>query len=215
LPTVEKREKKKGTMAEKTKRSKPSTKANVGATAAHKSSTGARTLCVDVGGTGLKAIVLDEEGKEQCERRRIPTPRPATPAAVLAGLRSMLLDMPAFDRVSVGFPGVVKQNVVHTAPNLDRGWAGYALGTELSKVTGKPVRVLNDAGVQGYGVIKGKGVEMMLTLGTGMGCALFVDGTYVPNVELAHHPLRNKKTYEELVSYASFSRPCSRSSIRT
>ena len=169
-------------------------------------SKGPRTLCIDVGGTGLKAIVLDEAGRSQCERRRIPTPRPATPAAVLAALRSMILDVPAFDRVSVGFPGVVKANVVRTAPNLDEGWSGYQLGAELAKNTGKPVRVLNDAGVQGYGVVKGKGVEMMLTLGTGMGCALFVNGTYVPNLELAHHPFRGKKTYEELISDAALKR---------
>lgn len=166
-------------------------------------SSGARTLCIDVGGTGLKAVVLDETGKAQCERQRVPTPRPATPAAVLSAIQTMLVDLPAFDRVSVGFPGVVKANVVATAPNLDEGWAGCALGAALGKLTGKPVRVLNDAGVQGYGVVKGKGVEMMLTLGTGMGCALFVDGTYVPNLELAHHPLRGKKTYEDLVSDAA------------
>jgi polyphosphate glucokinase len=168
---------------------------------------GARTLCIDVGGTGLKAIVLDEVGTHLCERVRIPTPRPATPAAVLAGLRSMLLDLPEFDRVSVGFPGVVKNHVIRTAPNLDGEWAGVALGAELEKMTGKPARVLNDAGVQGFGAITGKGVEQMLTLGTGMGHALFVDGRYVPNVELAHHPLHGKKkTYEDFVSDKALSR---------
>ena len=161
---------------------------------------GARTLCIDVGGTGLKAIVLDEKGTQLCERVRVPTPRPATPKAVLAGIHTVLLDLPEFDRVSVGFPGVVKNRVVHTAPNLDGDWAGVALGADLEKMTSKPTRVLNDAGVQGFGAISGKGVEMMLTLGTGMGHALFVDGRYVPNIELAHHPLHGKhKTYEDFV----------------
>jgi polyphosphate glucokinase len=69
----------------------------------------------------------------------------------------------------------------------------------LSVKLGRPVRVLNDAGVQGFGVIEGKGLEMVITLGTGMGCALYIDGHYVPNLELAHHPFRHGKTYEEYV----------------
>jgi polyphosphate glucokinase len=166
-------------------------------------SSGPKTLCLDIGGTGIKAIVLDEKGKPMNERQRIETPRPATPAAVLAVVREILKATPAFDRVSVGFPGVVKRDIVHTAPNLDQGWAGFPLGREIAKLTSKPSRVLNDAGVQGYGVIQGKGTEMILTLGTGMGCAIFVDGKYVPNVELAHHPFNGKHTYEEHVSNAA------------
>ena len=77
---------------------------------------------------------------------------------------------------------------------------------ELTDLTRLPVRVLNDAGVQGYGVIEGRGVEMLLTLGTGMGCALFVEGRYVPNIELAHHPFRKGKTYEEWVGNAVLER---------
>jgi polyphosphate glucokinase len=161
---------------------------------------GPRTLCVDIGGTGIKAIVLDETGAHLCERQRVPTPRPATPEAVLSTLQKLLETLPAFDRVSVGFPGVVKQHVTHTAPNLDEGWAGFPLGAEVEKLTGKPTRALNDAGVQGYGAITGEGIEMMITLGTGMGCALFVNGVYVPNLELAHHPFRKKYTYEQFIS---------------
>jgi polyphosphate glucokinase len=157
------------------------------------------TLCLDIGGTGIKAIVLDGNGGPLCERQRVETPRPATPAALLAAIQGLLSQLPAFDRVSVGFPGVVKQHVVHTAPNLDEGWSGFALGAELEFLTGKPTRVLNDAGVQGYGAIAGKGVEMILTLGTGMGCALFVNGVYVPNLELAHHPLRKGSSYEDYI----------------
>jgi polyphosphate glucokinase len=160
---------------------------------------GPNTLCVDVGGTGIKIIVLDGVGRPLCERQRVDTPRPATPASVLGAIQELIKLMPAFDRVSVGFPGVVKRNVVYTAPNLDDGWAGYELGAELEKITGQPTRVLNDAGVQGYGAIGGQGVEMILTLGTGMGCALFINGIYAPNIELAHHPLRKGKTYEEYI----------------
>ncbi len=104
-----------------------------------------------------------------------------------------------FDRISVGFPGVVVDGVTKTAPNLHPKWTGFPLAKKLEHTLKKPVRVANDAGVQGFGDIEGRGVEMLLTLGTGMGCALFNDGRYVPNLELAHHPLRKGKTYEEYV----------------
>jgi polyphosphate glucokinase len=162
------------------------------------------TLCVDVGGTGLKAIVLDSKGAPVTERLRIDTPRPATPDTLVRGIAQLIAPLPAsYDRVSVGFPGVVQDHVVRTAPNLDGDWAGIRLGHELEKLTARPVRVLNDAGVQGFGVIEGKGVEMVLTFGTGMGTALYLDGHYVPNLELAHHPLRKGKTYEETVDNAT------------
>jgi polyphosphate glucokinase len=157
------------------------------------------TLTLDVGGTGIKGIVLDDDGKPVVERVRIVTPRPATPEAVVGVIEQIVKQMPAFDRVSVGFPGVVDENVVCTAPNLDGEWGKYPLGKQIEKIAKKPVRVLNDAGVQGYGVIEGKGVEMVLTFGTGMGTALFLDGKYVPNLELAHHPFKNDKTYEDCV----------------
>jgi polyphosphate glucokinase len=158
---------------------------------------GTRTLAIDIGGTGLKALILDEHGKPLTERARVVTPRPATPEAVLRDVLALIKPLGKFDRISVGFPGVVVDGVTKTAPNLDSSWEGFALGKALADATAKPVRVLNDAGVQGFGVIEGRGLEMLLTLGTGMGCALFMDGTYVPNIELAHHPFRKGKTYEE------------------
>lgn len=158
-----------------------------------------RTLCIDVGGTGLKALIADAKGKPLTERVRVETPRPATPKAVVAALVGLVKTARKFDRVSVGFPGVVSEGIVRSAPNLDGKWAGFPLADVLAKKLGKKVRALNDAGVQGYGVIEGLGVEMVLTLGTGMGCALYLDGRYVPNLELAHHPFRDGKTYEEYV----------------
>lgn len=159
-----------------------------------------RTLCIDVGGTGLKALVVDAKGKPLTERVRVETPRPATPKAVVDALVKLVKNAGKYDRVSVGFPGVVSEGIVRSAPNLDGNkWSGFALADVLAKKLGKKVRALNDAGVQGYGVIEGLGVEMVLTLGTGMGCALYLDGRYVPNLELAHHPFRNGKTYEEYV----------------
>ena len=159
--------------------------------------TSPRTLAVDIGGTGLKALILDARGKALTERARVETPRPATPRAILAALGKLVAPLGKFDRVSAGFPGVVKQGVTMTAHNLDHGWLSFDLAKALGDLFGRPARVLNDAGVQGFGVVRGKGLEMLLTLGTGLGCALFMDGKYVPNLELAHHPYRKGRTYED------------------
>lgn len=166
-----------------------------------------RTLAIDVGGTGIKMLVLDEKGVPVNERARELTPKPSKPGAVLKVIASMLATQPPFDRVSVGFPGVVVNGVVHTAPNLGGAiWRGRNFQADLEKLTGKPVRVINDADLQGYGVIDGSGVELVLTLGTGMGAALFVNGHLVPNLELGHHPFEKGKTYEERVSDAALKR---------
>src|SRR5690349_15205021 len=105
-------------------------------------------------------MVLDFEGKPQNEKVRVDTPRPATPKAVLGALSKVIEAQPAFERVSVGFPGVVVEGTVQTAPNLDEGWPTFPLARELSILTGRPVKVANDADVQGLGVIEGKGLEM-------------------------------------------------------
>jgi polyphosphate glucokinase len=158
-----------------------------------------RTLCIDIGGTGLKSMIVSAQGKPLSERDRVETPRPATPRAVGAALLRIVPSRTEFDRVSVGFPGVVIDGVVKTAPNLHGTWAGFDLATSILKATGRPTRALNDAGVQGHGAIQGRGVEVCITLGTGFGFSLFVNGHYVPNVELGHHPFRKGKTYEDLL----------------
>lgn len=158
-----------------------------------------RTLCIDVGGTGLKAIVVDPDGHAVTERGRVETPRPATPHSVLAAIEGLAAAQGAYDRVSIGFPGVVEGGVTRTAPNLDDGWTDFPLAAELERRLGKPARAANDAGVQGLGVIEGTGTEIVVTLGTGMGFGLYIDGRYVPNIELGHHPFKNGKTYEERV----------------
>jgi len=118
----------------------------------------------------------------------------------MSTLWALIEPLGEFDRVSVGFPGVVVEGVIATAPNLGtKEWRGFDLARAIADKTRRPARVLNDAGVQGYGVIEGKGVEMILTLGTGMGHALYSDGNYVPNIELAHHPFKKGKTYEEYI----------------
>jgi len=163
-----------------------------------------RTLAIDIGGTGLKALVLGTKGEPLTERVRVPTPRPATPGAVWKSLRLLVEPLGDFQRNSVGFPGVVIHGVVRTAPNLHPLWRGQNLERELERRLGKPTRAMNDAGVQGFGVIEGTGLEMLLTLGTGMGSALYIDGKYVPNLELAHHPFRHGKTYEQYIGGAAF-----------
>lgn len=154
------------------------------------------TLAIDIGGTGLKAMLLDPKGKPLGERLRVPTPEPATPKAVLSALDGLQAQLPGYDRVSVGFPGVVKRGTTYVAANLHPEWAMFRLQHALEQRWKKPARVANDAAVQGYGAVKGEGVEMIVTLGTGMGSALFTDGKLCPGLELGHHPWR-KKTYED------------------
>jgi polyphosphate glucokinase len=154
------------------------------------------TLAIDIGGSGLKAMLLDAVGKPVSERERVLTPPVPAPKPVLDGLDQLQKLLPKFDRVSVGFPGVIKHGTTFTAANLHSGWVGFPLQEELEKRWKKPVRVANDAAVQGYGAVQGEGVELTLTLGTGMGSALFTEGRLCPGLELGHHPWR-KHTYED------------------
>jgi polyphosphate glucokinase len=155
------------------------------------------TLAVDIGGSGMKVMALNPKGSPVTERLRTPTPDPATPLKMMAILEKLKEQMPAFDRVTVGFPGVIKDGKTMTAANLHPDWIGYALKARLENRWKKPVQLMNDAAVQGYGAISGKGVEMILTLGTGLGSALFVDGRLCAGLELGHHPWRKGKTYED------------------
>jgi polyphosphate glucokinase len=155
------------------------------------------TLSIDVGGSGLKAMLLDPAGKPVSERMRVATPEVPTPQSVLEGLDQLHAQLPDFDRVSVGFPGVIKHGVTMGAVNLHPSWAGFPLQDELEKRWKKPVRVGNDADIAGYGAIQGQGLELVLTLGTGMGAALFINGHLCPGLELGHHPFRKGKTYED------------------
>lgn len=166
---------------------------------------GLKTLAFDIGGSGLKATVLDERGKMLTERVRIETPQPCPPAALLEKLKELLAQLPAFDRVSVGFPGVVRHGKILSCKNLGSDeWSGYNLQKAIAKVTGKPTLVINDADMQGLGAAKGKGVELVITLGTGLGSALFEDGRLAPHIELAHIPFRKGQTYEQQLGNKAF-----------
>ncbi len=161
------------------------------------------TLSIDIGGSGIKAMVLDRSGEPVTERQRLDTPRPATPEAVLATVAELTGHFGDYERVSVGFPGVVRFGVVSTGVNFDGDWTAVPLAGAISEITGKPCRAANDADVQGYGAIAGSGLEMVITLGTGMGSAMFTNGHLAPNLELGHHPLAEGRTYEEWIGEAA------------
>lgn len=170
-----------------------------------------RTLAFDIGGSGLKALVLDATGKAVTDRVRVETPYPCPPERLIAELAKIAAPLEPYERVSVGFPGVVRDGRVYTAPNLSRrsgpdsevdpkvqaAWHTFDLADALSAALGVPVRVANDADLQGGDVVSGKGVEVVLTLGTGLGSAVYADGRLALHLELAHHPFRNGHTYEE------------------
>jgi len=167
-------------------------------TSGKKSAAGLKTLAFDIGGSGLKASVLDKNGEMVTERVRVDTPKPCPPALLLKKLKELTAQLPPFDRVSVGFPGPVRKGRTLSSANLGAGeWKGFDLRRAIAKQTGKPTIVINDADMQGLGAIKGAGVEMVITLGTGLGSALFEDGRLAPHIELAHIPFRKGQTYEE------------------
>jgi polyphosphate glucokinase len=162
-----------------------------------------RTLTVDIGGSGVKVMVLDEAGNALTERSRVETPQPPKPDAVINAIAQLASGQGEFHRVSVGFPGVVRGGVTETAVNLDPDWIGFGLAAVLSQRLDKPVRVINDADMQGLAAISGEGVELVITLGTGFGSALFLDGKLVPNLEMGHHEFRKGETYEQQLGRAA------------
>jgi len=164
------------------------------------------TLAIDIGGSGLKMLVLDSKGQPVTKKTRVKTPKPAVPEAILEALDIQFEAHGKFDRISVGFPGVVINGVTKSAPNLHSDWIGFDLTKAVKELTSVPVRVANDADIQGFGVIKGHDIELVLTLGTGFGSALFVDGVLVPNLELGHHPFKDSQTYETLLGQTARSR---------
>lgn len=165
------------------------------------------TLAIDIGGTSIKMMVLNATGQPITEYLHELTPNPATREAVCHLIYDMIQRLTVkFDRISVGFPGVVKQGVVLTAHNLHPTWIDFSFQDELIRVTNHPTRVANDADIQGFGDIINIGVELVITLGTGVGSALFINGQLVPNLELGHHPFQNNDTYEDLLGKKALER---------
>ena len=176
-----------------------------------------RTLSFDIGGTGLKASVLSRHGELLHEPVRTPTPYPLRPEQLVAALAKLTTGLPAYQRVSAGFPGMMRSGRILSAPHfispagpegkpsaeLVRAWTGFDLQSALAATLGKPCRAANDADVQGAAVVKGEGLELVITLGTGVGTALFWQGKLAPHLELAHHPLgKGGRTYNEVLGEA-------------
>lgn len=134
------------------------------------------------------------------EYEKIGTPSPATPENVIQSIVDLIKNFGDFDKVSVGFPGYVRNEIVFTAPNLgNEYWNHIPFSERLSDLLKKPVRVVNDADLQGLGIAKGKGLEMVITLGTGFGTALLMNGNLLPHFEIAHHPLSKERDYDQYI----------------
>ena len=150
-------------------------------------------LGIDIGGTGIKGALVDANtGELRSERIRHKTPGVATPENVFEVVAQLRDDFSWKGPVGCGFPGIIKEGVVHSAANLDDSWIGVSLSERLTKLFGQPAQCLNDADAAGlaeiaYGAGKGySGVMLMITVGTGLGTALFLDGKLVPNTEFGH-----------------------------
>jgi polyphosphate glucokinase len=173
------------------------------------------TLAVDVGGSGLKASVLASDGSMLLDRVRIDTPYPCPPETLveaLGGLTAPLLAQVPAQRASVGVPGMVRHGCVVNITPLARltydgprdlamadRWMGFDLGQALAEVFEMPTKVVNDADMQGCAVVTGEGTEFVLTLGTGIGTALFSEGRLLPHMELSHGPFRDGLTTDVLL----------------
>ena len=164
-----------------------------------------KILSIDIGGSHVKATILNKEGELQMDYERVDTPAPANPVNLINTIKNLVKRLPGYDRVSVGFPGYVKNGVIITAPNLGTDfWKNVDLKQMLEAELGTPVGVVNDADMQGLGVVSGKGFEMVITLGTGFGTALLQDGYLLPHLELAHHPFARKNSYDEYIGEKAF-----------
>jgi polyphosphate glucokinase len=161
-------------------------------------------LAIDIGGTGIKAGLLDPNGKFLTDHLRIKTPHHCNPKKMLKTLAALVKDFDRYDRVSIGFPGYVRDGVVFTAPHLGtRAWKGFELAKAMQKKLGRPVRLVNDADVQGLAAIKGKGLELVCTLGTGFGTAWFRDGELMPHMDLAHMAVHPKHDFDDYLGDAT------------
>ena len=174
------------------------------------------TLCIDIGGTGLKAALVNLDGEMVSERVKIKTPYPCPPEVLADKLQKLTADLGDYDRISVGFPGLVRAGIVGNVPALTRTsyagetdpalvdlWHGHNLQAALQSVFPKPVRVANDADVQGAAVVNGKGFEFVMTLGTGVGTAIFQDGVLLPHLELSHALYRTGTDFDAAIGNAA------------
>ena len=159
-----------------------------------------KVLAIDIGGSHVKATILNDKGELQMDYEKVVTPTPANPENMIVAIEALVKNFPSYTNVSVGFPGFIKNGVVKTAPNLDNeSWVDFDLSKALSDALKKPAKVVNDADMQGLGVVNGKGLELVITLGTGFGTALLLDGHLLPHLEYAHQPITKNHTYDTFI----------------
>ena len=165
-------------------------------------------LAIDIGGTGLKAALVSLDGQMLSARKRIATPYPCPPPILVDALVGLVRPLKGYGRIAIGFPGVVRAGRVLSAPHYGTElWHDFPLARTLSDALGhKPARLINDAEMQGLAAISGSGLELVLTLGTGAGTALFRDGALMPRLELAHHPVHKSKTYNDYIGKEALKR---------
>lgn len=174
------------------------------------------TLSIDVGGTGLKAALVSESGEMVSERVKIKTPYPCPPNVLIERLQKLTAEFTDYERVSVGFPGLVRDGRVWHVPALSRAtyggetdpelkalWHGFDLSAALETVFHKPMRVANDADMQGAAVVNGQGFEFVMTLGTGVGTAVFNNGLLIPHMELSHAHFRKNESFDTQLGNAA------------
>jgi polyphosphate glucokinase len=175
------------------------------------------TLAVDIGGTGLKASVLDAHGAMVADRVKILTPYPLPPEKLVASLKKLVAPLPAAERASVGFPGMVRAGIVLSAPHfvtvsgpgseVDHDlvdlWQRFDLAEVLTREFGIPTKAANDADIQGAAVVQGEGLEMVITLGTGFGTGVFYNGELMPHLEISHQPFRKGESYDDQLGEAT------------
>jgi polyphosphate glucokinase len=161
------------------------------------------TLAIDVGASSIKSIILREDYTMASARSQIPTPHPATPDVIITVLLELITKQKNHDRLAIGFPSVVENGITRGAINLHPEWDGFNLAQALQANLEKPLLIANDADIQGYGAIAGKGVELAITLGTGFGSSLFLNGKLLPNLELGQHISIGTETYEDRLGQAA------------
>jgi polyphosphate glucokinase len=171
----------------------------------------ARTLAIDCGGTWLKAVVLDPSGQPVDERVRTRVPYPCPPQVLVGTLAELVGPLAPYDRVSIGFPGMVRGGRVLRTPHyiteggpftpvlpeMAAAWADFDVRAAVADALGRPTRLVNDAELVGLAVAEGKGFEVVLTLGTGLGAALFDDGRLLPKLELSQAPFVRGQTFDQ------------------
>lgn len=166
---------------------------------------GDKILSIDIGGSHIKATILNANGAVyELDHRLVDTPRLPGPKKLVAVLKSLAGQFPEFDKMSVGFPGYVRDGIVYTAPSLaPTKWNKINLQMLLQNEFKCPVKVINDADMQGLGIAKGKGLEMVITLGTGLGSALLLNGDLLPHLEMSQHPFLGDLIFDKYIGKAA------------